>query len=217
MGAHLPERIPLFPLPSTVAFPCVPLPLHIFEPRYQVMVNEALAGPRVIGMTLLKPGWEKDYEGRPPIYPIGCAGIISQVERLADGRFNLNLLGQRVFEIQREETGKPYRIGVVAYRDDAKDLPAADTLKPFRRRVIRLVNAMARAAGRSHEGIVEEHAAEKIPDAEFVNYLCHMLALQPLEKQALLEAEGVEARYRKLIDLLDFHRLEGGVQGGTVQ
>ena len=56
----------------------MPLPLHVFEPRYRKMVADALAGHRTIGMTLLRPGWEADYYGRPAIYPIGCAGLVDE-------------------------------------------------------------------------------------------------------------------------------------------
>ena len=78
---HPPSRI--FPLPNVVLFPNVFLPLHIFEPRYREMVADALDGDRIIGMVLLRPGWEGDYEGRPPVYPIGCAGLITHAERAA--------------------------------------------------------------------------------------------------------------------------------------
>ena len=80
------DLLPLFPLPNVVLFPNVFLPLHIFEPRYREMVADALADDRMIGMVLLRPGWEHDYEGRPPIYPVGTSGLITNVERLPDGR-----------------------------------------------------------------------------------------------------------------------------------
>src|ERR1043165_4435281 len=79
------DLLPVFPLPNVVLFPNVFLPLHIFEPRYREMVADALASDRLIGMILLKPGWEHDYEGRPPVYQMGCSGVITHVERLADG------------------------------------------------------------------------------------------------------------------------------------
>ena len=63
----LPPVIPIFPLPNAVLFPNVFMPLHIFEPRYRTMVADALAGDRIIGMALLKAGYEADYNGRPPI------------------------------------------------------------------------------------------------------------------------------------------------------
>jgi Lon protease-like protein len=62
----LPPLIPIFPLPTVVLFPNVFLPLHIFEPRYRAMVSDALAGDRIIGMTLLQPGFETQYEATPP-------------------------------------------------------------------------------------------------------------------------------------------------------
>src|SRR5436305_13528267 len=109
----LPPSIPIFPLPNVVLFPNVFLPLHIFEPRYREMVDEALKGDRIIGMVLLRPGWEGDYEGRPPVYPIGCAGVITHAERLADGRFNIVLRGMEKFRIASEDTAELYRVAHV--------------------------------------------------------------------------------------------------------
>ena len=85
----LPQSIPIFPLPNIVLFPNVCLPLHIFELRFRKLVADALQGDRIIGMVLLRPGWERDYEGRPSVYPIGCAGLITNFERLGDGRYNI--------------------------------------------------------------------------------------------------------------------------------
>ena len=71
------DLLPLFPLPSVVLFPGVFLPLHIFEPRYREMVADALQADRLIGMVLLREGWNDDYEGRPPVYDVGCSGVIT--------------------------------------------------------------------------------------------------------------------------------------------
>ena len=100
----LPPQIPVFPLPGVVLFPNVFLPLHIFEPRYRAMVTDALAGDRIIGMVLLQPGFEAQYEDRPPIFPIGCAGVITHSEALADGRFNIVLRGIEKFRVTGEDT-----------------------------------------------------------------------------------------------------------------
>src|SRR5436305_15161574 len=85
------ELLPLFPLPNVVLFPNVFLPLHIFEPRYREMVADAIDSDRMIGMVLLRPGWDRDYEGNPPVYPIGCSGVITHGERQADGRHHIVL------------------------------------------------------------------------------------------------------------------------------
>ena len=87
------DLLPLFPLPNVVLFPNVFLPLHIFEPRYRAMVKDALASDRIIGMVLLRPGWQHDYEKRPPVYPVGCSGVITHVEPLPDGRIYKNPFG----------------------------------------------------------------------------------------------------------------------------
>src|SRR5262245_21798187 len=98
----LPSTIPIFPLPNVVLFPNVFLPLHIFEPRYCQMVSDALSGERMIGMVLLQPGYESDHDGAPDVYEIGCAGLITHVERLSDGRFNIVLRGLERFRILSE-------------------------------------------------------------------------------------------------------------------
>ena len=106
----LPTTIPIFPLPNVVLFPNVFLPLHIFEPRYREMLADALAGDRIIGMTLLQPGFEADYKGAPPVYPVGCAGVITHSERLPDGRSNVVLRGLEKFRILNEDRSKAYRV-----------------------------------------------------------------------------------------------------------
>src|SRR4249919_2047953 len=97
------ELLPIFPLPNVVLFPGVFLPLHIFEPRYREMVADALAGDRVIGMVLLRPGYEHDYDGHPSVYSVGCSGVITHCERLTDGRYNLILRGLERFRILDED------------------------------------------------------------------------------------------------------------------
>jgi Lon protease-like protein len=87
------DLLPIFPLPNVVLFPNVFLPLHIFEPRYREMVADSLDNDRMIGMVLLKPGWEHEYDGRPAVYPIGCSGVITHVDQQADGRISKNAFG----------------------------------------------------------------------------------------------------------------------------
>ena len=104
-------HIPIFPLPDVVLFPHTLLPLHIFEPRYREMVRDCLAGDKRLAMALLKPGWENDYYGRPPVHPIAGAGEIIQHEELPDGRFNILLRGTMRIGITAElPADKPYRV-----------------------------------------------------------------------------------------------------------
>ena len=205
----LPPAIPLFPLPNVVLFPNVFLPLHIFEPRYRRMVADALAGDRIIGMVLLRPGWEADYEGRPPVYPIGCAGLITHAEPLPDGRYNIVLRGLEKFRVLREDDGRGYRTGhVETLLEDVTDGDRA-TIRAERRRLEALL--VPQPEGRSNDPKVPPSMA----DEDLVNALAQYLELEPVEKQALLERDGLLARCRSLIELLEMkvivsqHKWEG--------
>src|SRR5206468_8982532 len=105
----IPSVIPVFPLPNMVFFPRTYLPLHIFEPRYRTMVRDAASTHRMIGMVLLKEGWESDYDGAPAVFSTGCVGRIISVQPLPDGRSNIMLQGLRRFELQHEVGAETYR------------------------------------------------------------------------------------------------------------
>ena len=197
----LPPTIPIFPLPNAVLFPNVFLPLHIFEPRYRAMVNDALSGDRIIGMVLLQPGHEAEYEGRPPIFPVGCAGVMTHAERLDDGRFNIVLRGMERFRVAAEDVGKPYRIAHV--NGLAESVPEAGKAE-LRRHRHRLEALLAAAMERSGS---EPRFPPAVPDEDLVNALAQYLELDPLERQALLECDGVLARCRALIELLEIKTL----------
>ncbi len=139
--------IPIFPLPDVVLFPNVFLPLHIFEPRYRAMVAEALEGDRMIGMVLLKPGWEDDYLGAPPVYPVGCNGLITHAERLTDGRYNIILRGLEKFRIVEEEPGASYRRARVEVLHEATIDAERDRLHSHRQRLEALVTPSTEHAG----------------------------------------------------------------------
>ncbi|MBI4266193.1 MAG: LON peptidase substrate-binding domain-containing protein [Acidobacteria bacterium] len=127
-AAKLPSVIPLFPLPEAVLFPGVARPLFIFEPRYREMVADALTGDRIIGMVLLRPGFEKDYEGRPPIYEIGCAGEIEEYEQLPDGRYTIVLRGLTKFRVVGEDQRRVYRLARV---EVMPEVPTEEELAPL--------------------------------------------------------------------------------------
>jgi len=88
-------RVRVFPLPNLVVFPHVMQPLHIFEPRYRAMLEEALADDGLIGMALLASGWESDYEGRPPLRRVGCLCRVATHHRTSEGSYNVLVLGLR--------------------------------------------------------------------------------------------------------------------------
>jgi len=193
----LPPTLPLFPLPNAVLFPGVYLPLHIFEPRYRAMVQDALDGDRIIGMTLLKPGFEAEYEERPPIYPIGCAGLIAHAEPLPDGRFNIVLQGLERFRVIDEDQSQAYRVARIELLD-ALGAPADPlTVQGLRQRLESLIVPMMEKAG----GDLSIPPA--MGDADLIHAIAQYLDFEPVEKQALLECHGLQARATALIDLLE--------------
>ena len=188
-----------------VLFPGTTLPLHIFEARYRKMVADALASDRVIGMTLLRPGWEPDYEGRPPVFAIGCAGRIARAEALPDGRYDIALQATTRFRIVEEHAGEPYRLATVEEMPEVPGDPAA--LADARRAVLA-------AIGRAVDGPTRLVVAD-LPDDVFVNGLCQALTLDPVERQSLLECETVAGRAQRLAQVLEFRTLEEAHRRGA--
>ena len=195
----LPPEIPIFPLQDIVLFPGVSRPLHIFEPRYREMVTEAVQGDGVIGMVLLQPGYEAEYEGNPPIFPVGCAGEITEAEELDDGRWLIVLRGSVKFRVVGEDHSRSYRMAdVEAIADplDADDRAALGLRRP------QLAEVYASIAPGS------EPPPDDISDEVLVNGLAQLLSMDPLDRQELLEAPGPLARAEALLELL------GGQGGG---
>ena len=192
------DLLPLFPLPTVVLFPNVFLPLHIFEPRYREMVADAVASDRMIGMVLLRPGWERDYEGRPPVYTIGCSGVVTHAERLADGRYNLVLRGLERFRILEENHDRSYRRALIEPLQDQPLTP--DDRAAVRRQRAKLEALLSPSAEKAS---VDSAMPATMSDEDLVNALAQYLDLEPLEKQALLEKVSLRARAESLVELLE--------------
>lgn len=193
----LPSTIPIFPLPNVVLFPSVFLPLHIFEPRYRQMLADALSGDRIIGMVLQKEG--RDPGPAPPVYDIGCAGLVTHAEPLPDGRSNIVLRGLERFRIVAEVGGRAYRRAEIAPLPETDSERIRDDLRRLRTRVDRLVGS------RFDNAKWRRMVPAAMGDDALVNTLAQYLDLEPVEKQALLEQGDVAGRSRALIDLMEMH------------
>jgi Lon protease-like protein len=191
----LPTEIPLFPLPEVVLFPGVPRPLLIYEPRYREMVADALKENKIIGMVLLRPGYEKDYEGRPPIYSIGCAGVIEDYEQLPDGRYGILLRGLTTFRVVSEDQRKPYRLARVEAVPDLLTDEERGPLSTVRERLARLLDTVL--------PLGVEPPDPGLDDVEFVNLIAQALSMPEDARQDLLERNSVLSRARALVDRLE--------------
>jgi Lon protease-like protein len=199
----IPERIPLFPLPTVVFFPKTYLPLHIFEPRYRQMVADAAAGGQCIGMALLKEGWEDQYYGSPAIFPIGCVGRLVSVQALPDGRSNILLQGLERYEIREEFHDKPYREARVALRPRATQAGLELALRTHLMDKLQYYLQSDETAA-----ALQNLIRPDVNDEVLINSLSTHLDCTPLEKQFLLEAETLTQHARRLIDLLQFKLAE---------
>lgn len=198
-------RIPLFPLENVVLLPEGVVPLHIFEPRYRQLTEDALVGDRRIGMVAVRAERMGEMAGDPPLYATGCAGFIAEHQRLADGRFHLMLRALHRFRIVHElprEPGRLYRVAEVdPLGEEVGDEQAA---LRSRDRVIELLAQIAeRSLGLEH-GIDRAQLAA-LDLAHFASGVAQAVALPTREKQSLLEAATLAERLERLAVALDFH------------
>lgn len=180
--------LPLFPLPNIVFFPHTRLPLHVFEPRYRQLVKDALETDGRIGIVLLRPGWEADYFGTPPIFDVGTLGTIEQTVSLDDGRYNMVVRGDVRFRVLAEVSRVPYRT--------ARVIAAPETHPP----------EDEAARRREHLAALSQQYLHYLPDQATVpeietvsldsltNAVIMSLNLDVEEKQNLLEMSEVAAR-----------------------
>jgi Lon protease-like protein len=205
---HSEDLLPLFPLPNVVLFPNVFLPLHIFEPRYREMVADALSNDRMIGMVLLRSGWEPHYEGRPPVYGIGCSGVITHAERLGDGRYNIVLRGVERFRIVSEEGDRSYRRAIIEPVGEPSLGPRErDDIRNCRAKLESLLTPSSERAG------ADATIPAAMSDEDLINALAQYLDLEPVEKQALLECACLKSRATSLVELLEMKMLASRNRG----
>jgi Lon protease-like protein len=190
----LPSEIPLFPLPETTLFPGVSRPFVIFEPRYRDMIGDALKGDKIIGMVRLRPGFEKDYDGRPPIYGIGCAGTIEKYELLPDGRYVILLRGLATFRVLSEDQRKPYRLARVEAVPEILSDEDRVALGKLRNQIEDLLFKIL--------PLDAEPPDPSLDDDELVNIVAQNLEMPEATRQDLLERRNALERARALVQLL---------------
>jgi Lon protease-like protein len=201
----LPDVLPVFPLTGVMLLPGTVLPLHIFEPRYRNLVEDALTSGKVFGM--IQPfaprddnrgpqrGTESDV---PELYKVGCAGYIEDSEKLPDGRYFVQLKGVNRFRWEQElPLHRGYRRVRALYQ------PFADGTVEENWRCDRgaLLSALG-SYGESHGMQVKAEHAQRFSDPELVNLLSVSLPFHPAEKQALLESLTIKDRENMLLNLL---------------
>ncbi|HEX7887389.1 MAG TPA: LON peptidase substrate-binding domain-containing protein [Phenylobacterium sp.] len=196
--SDLPQLIPVFPLDGAILLPGGELPLQIFEPRYLNMVDDAMAGDRVIGMIQTRGG----SRSRPLLSEVGCLGRITSYAETSDGRYLITLTGICRFDAGEElDLRLPYRQVRASYERFGDDLGDEDAEASEAART-RFAAALKRYLNR-RELDIDWETASAAPLESLVNSLCMGLPFEPAEKQAFLEAPDLAGRFEVLTTLLE--------------
>ena len=207
----LPDILPIFPLSGALLLPRARLPLHVFEPRYIAMLDDALKTPhRLIGMVQPCP----TPQGDARLQTIGCAGRVTQFSETEDGRYMITLTGVSRFRVLREVEGfTPYRRAEPGWAGFEHDLGAGECDAHFERaRFLELLGRYFQAKQLSTDWDSMKEAEDEL----LINSLSMLCPFAPEDKQALLEAPTLETRRETLVTLIEF-ALRGGGEEGTLQ
>ena len=198
--------VPVFPLPELVLFPHAAVPLHVFELRYRTMVRDALSRERHIALALLKPGYERDYQGSPEFHPIGCLARFDEVEWLPNDCYNLRVVGVVRVRFERIVREFPYRLARVRmlpqdpYTED-------DPLVAIEKRALLDLYARVREAVQQSspaEALAQLPALGSADPYEIVvNALCMLSGGSAEARLALLEQNSVIERGRRVREQLE--------------
>jgi Lon protease-like protein len=201
--SRVPQSVPVFALPDVVLFPHAPLPIHVFELRYRTMVRDVLSGARMFALALIRPGWERDDRGNPPLHPLACLARIDEVEWLVNDCYDLTVIGTMRVELGRMVREYPYRAMNVRAREE-EPFGADDPLVELERRA--LIATVERLAehGTMHPAVAEALDPE-IGYAQLVNRVAMHLDITPAARLALLSEDSVVRRGHRVRELLEEH------------
>ncbi|WP_431297974.1 LON peptidase substrate-binding domain-containing protein [Tabrizicola sp. BL-A-41-H6] len=215
-AADLPDTIPVFPLPGALMLPRTRLPLHIFEPRYLAMIEDAMKTKhRLIGMIQPRetPVSEKRV-GEKRLQAIGCGGRLTGFSETEDGRYMITLSGISRFRVREEVQGfAPYRRCLVDWAPFARDLGPTEDDKGFKRP--QFMDLLGRYFTAMNLSTDWDGLKEAEPEL-LINSLSMLCPFSPEDKQALLEAPTLDTRRETLVTLIEF-ALRGGADEEIMQ
>jgi Lon protease-like protein len=178
-------------------------PLHIYEERYREMLEDALVTDRLIAMALLEPGWETDYESRPPVARYACLGKIVTHHRLKDGRYNLLLLGVgRIRIVEEMPPLRSFRQAKVELLDETFTDASAHHIHELEREMMTAFQQHLPCGCQAPEQL-REMFAQDLPLGMMTDLAAYALPLAMEVKQRLLAEFRVDVRAQLLLEHLE--------------
>jgi Lon protease-like protein len=190
--------IPLFPLPNVTFFPKTFLPLHVFEPRYRRMIANCLNGDRMLGVTLLKEGWQRDYFGRPPVCKSFGVGKIIDYDQLDNGCYNIVLEGLYRVRLIEEFSASDYRVARVQVLQD----PPIDGIRKQVSEIMREMNVATEHLMDLMPQMSEMIAAARSSHTHplvIADQLVSSIVMDAYERQSILEQDDPIRRLHLLL------------------
>jgi uncharacterized protein len=201
-GEEFVGKVRLFPLPNLVLFPHVIQPLHVFERRYRELVEEALASDGLIAMAALAPGWERNYEGRPALYPMACLGRIVSHRRLPDGTYNVLLLGLRRVRLLRElPASRRFREAEAELCDDVYALCSLARQRTLRRELRAALLDILPLVPEAAEQL-DQLMGNDVPLGTLADVIGFLMDITLEQKQSLLAELNVRRRAELLLSYM---------------
>ena len=197
--------LPVFPLPDTVLYPGILLPLHVFEPRYRLMLAEVLDTYGKLAVALLEPASRQSKkEEQPQVYPVMGVGHVMTYETRPDGTSYVFLVGEaRVRVVDWESRTRHFRRASLEALDEVA-VPVAKRRRALERRLSKWLERLTRSSGKNEDFLALQKVVGKEKDAGFLtDFLAHHFIEEVEERQRLLEEVEVERRAEALCASLE--------------
>lgn len=206
--------IPIFPLPNVTFFPKTLLPLHVFEPRYREMISNCLRGDKLMGVALLREGWQKDYFGRPPIYKSFGVGKIVDFEHYDNDCYDIVVEGLYRTRLITEHPTRPYRTGRVTVVQDGPIDHLRDEVSSIQRELLEASRHLTETLPEYRETVQNAWGSHPHP-AVTADMLASALVVDAYDRQCILEEPNplrrmslVLVQLRRILHQLSVNKVE---------
>ena len=192
----------LFPLRDVVLFPGVVQAFNIFEPRYRKMMEDCLGSDQLITMATVDPHGDRRPDGQPAIEPVVCVGRVLSSTKLADGNYNLFLIGVKRAVIMTEiDTNSPYRLAEVEIQEEDDEEQFCEGVS--RKLILSKFSELLRLIPGSNDQVLKQFSSKDLPLCRLVDMVSYASGMAPKDQLRILATMDLNCRGALLLCLLD--------------